>query len=464
MLVATWIITFVLIVAIGVYAGTKITQSNQWNGNDRSMSVFAVGAMLGAWQIGGMSVVGAAQNGYTMGIAGMWYSIAGGVYFILMAILAGPLRKHMKSSSLPDLLQSRYGTGVARLQSYIWIIFGCIYIPIQLKTVASIIRIVLPNLATPAAMFIGVTIAAIYTGFAGMKGSASISRVVCIGTYVLLIIFVAKNLSGFGGYSGLLAKLPEGYEKIIGNPAMPTSTIIAWAIGGALSSIVMQSALQPMLAAKDEKTARNGCILGYIIAAPICILTAMIGMMSRAANPDLGDGATAFAWAIKEYSSPLYAGITFAVVTMIIAATMATMMMATGTIMTNVYVNQINPKAEDKKVLMVSRIGTIVVAYLSLAVGFIIPSASLTSVFLTLTYAVTSPFSFCVIGGLFWDRISTKSAFLSIICGIVVAVIWVFSGMNSKLSVVYPVIIVSYAVGIIATLLIAPDQKVKAAK
>lgn len=461
MLIATWIITFVAIIGIGVYAGTKITQSGQWNGNDRSMSTFAVASMLGAWQIGGMSVVGAAQNGYTIGIAGMWYSIAGGVYFLLMAVLAGPLRKHMKSSSLPDLLQNRYGTSLARLQSYVWIVFGCIYIPIQLKTVASIIQIVLPSLNTPLAMFVGVTIAAVYTGFAGMKGSASIGRVVCIATYVLLIIFVVKNLSSFGGYSGLVTQLPEGYGQMIGNPGMTNSTILAWAIGGALSSVVMQSALQPMLAAKDDKSARNGCILGYIIAAPICILTAIIGMMARANNSELGNGATAFAWAIKDLSSPLFAGITFAVVTMIIAATMATMMMATGTILTNVYINQINPKAEDKKVLLFSRVGTIVVAYLSLIVGFVIPSASLTSMFLTLCYMVTAPFSYCVIVGLFWKRIGLKSAMLSTVSGMIVAIFWVLSGRNATLNVVYPTIIVSYVVGIISTLAIAPEADSK---
>lgn len=82
MLIATWIITFVLIVGIGVYAGTKITNSGQWSGNDKSMGIFAVGAVLGAWQIGGMSIVGAAQNGYVMGIAGSWYSIANGLYIL----------------------------------------------------------------------------------------------------------------------------------------------------------------------------------------------------------------------------------------------------------------------------------------------------------------------------------------------------------------------------------------------
>ncbi len=450
MLIGTWIVTFVLIIGVGIYAGTKITQANQWSGGDRSMSVFAVGAMLGARQIGGMSVVGAAQNGYTMGIAGCWYSIASGLYILLIGLLAGPLRRNLPSDALPDYLEGRYSTTVARVQSYVWIVFGILYIPIQLKTIASIIQIVLPQLNTGLAMFVGVTIAAVYTGFAGMKGSAAIGRVVCVATYVLLIWFVVSHLGEFGGYSGLIQRLPEGYDKL---SAMPAQEIIAWALGGALSSVVLQSALQPMLAAKDDRTARNGCILGYVIAAPICILTAMIGMMARASNDGLGDGATAFAWAIRDMSSPVMAGIIFAVCTMIIAATMATMMMATGTILTNIYKKQINPDASDRKVLQISRFGTIIVAYISLLVGFFNPSAQMTSLFLTLTYVVTSPFSYSVIVGLFWKRVNARASLVSVGAGIITAILWVASGMNDTLNVVYPTILVSYAAGIAATLL-----------
>ena len=453
MLVATWIITFVLIVGIGVYAGSKITKSNQWSGSDRSMDAFSVGAMLGAWQIGGMSIVGAAQNGYTMGIAGSWYSIANPIYFLMMALLAGPMRRHMKSSSLPDLLQTRYGTVIARMQAYMWIVFGIIYIPIQLKTIASIIQIVFPGLNVILAMFIGVTIAAIYTGFAGMKGASAVGRIVCIGTYVLLIVFLALNLGKFGGYSGLVTSLPEGYGKM---SAMPTQKVIAWALGGALSSVVMQSALQPMLAAKSDKDAKLGCVIGYVIAAPISIITAIVGMMAfKQSNNTLGDGATAFAWAIRDLSNPVLAGVIFAMCTMIIAATMATMMMATATILTNVYSTQINPKADDQKILRFSRIGTIVVAYLSLAVGLIIPSASLTDLFLTLCYSVSAPFSYAVIVGLFWKRVDQRAALASSIAGVIVAVAWTVFGLAAKLNIemVYPTIVVSYIVGIIFTLM-----------
>lgn len=458
MLIATWIITFALIIGIGIYAGTTIRSSNEWSGGDRTMSAFSVGAVLGAWQIGGMSIVGAAQNGYTMGIAGCWYSIAGGIYFLLVAILSKVLRENMPGDALPDYLKKRYSAPVARLQSYIWIIFGFIYIPIQLKTIASIIQIVVPSFNPMAAMICGVTIAAVYTGFAGMKGSSAIGRIVCIATYVLLIGFVAVNLPKFGGYGGLIEKLPQGFNELT---AMPTQQIIAWAIGGALSSAVMQSVLQPVLAAKSAKAGRNGCIIGYLFAAPICILTAIVGMMGRATTDQLGDGATAFAWTVKEFASPIAGGIIFAVCTMIIAATMATMMMATGTILTNIYKNQINTHATDKQILQVSRWGTIILAFSTLIPAFIIPSSQLTNMFLTLTYCATSPLSFSVIVGMLWKRVNAKASMSSIIAGVITAVLWVVLDLNPVLNLVYPVITFSYLVGITVTLTTSPKVTVR---
>lgn len=48
MLIATWIITFVLIIGVGIYAGTKITQSNQWSRSNHSMGIISISCMLGA--------------------------------------------------------------------------------------------------------------------------------------------------------------------------------------------------------------------------------------------------------------------------------------------------------------------------------------------------------------------------------------------------------------------------------
>lgn len=56
MLVAVWIITFCLIIGIGIYAGTKIKSANQWSGGDKTMGALSLGCVFAAWQIGGMAL------------------------------------------------------------------------------------------------------------------------------------------------------------------------------------------------------------------------------------------------------------------------------------------------------------------------------------------------------------------------------------------------------------------------
>lgn len=397
-----------------------------------------------------MAIVGAAQNGYNLGIAGSWYSIAGSFYFIFLALFAKTIRKNMPGQSVPEYLQAKFDIRTTRLYSYAWIVYGFLYIPIQLKTVSSIIQIVLPGLNLSIAMFIGVTIAVIYTSFSGMRGASAVGRVVCIGIYILLIAFVAINLPKVGGYNGLIDKLPAEYNDVFN---MPLHRIIAWILGGCISTAVMQSVLQPLLSAKDPEAATKGSILGYVIAAPICILTALCGMMSKASGANLGNGTTAFAYAIKTFSSPLFAGIVFAFATMIIAATMATMMLATGTIITNVYKTEINPNATDKQVLKISKLITFVFAFLTLIPANLIPSNSLTNLFLTLQHVAAAPVSFSILAGLMWKKATKQGAFWSMLCGMIVGISWMLLGLTDKLEAVYPVVLVTYSVGIIVSLM-----------
>ena len=90
-------------------------------------------------------------------------------------------------------------------------------------------------------------------------------RVVCFGTYILLAIFVFMTLPKFGGFSVMMSELPAEYSSMSN---MPTQRIIAWILGGCLSTAVMQSVLQPLLAAKSASAARTGSILGYMYWPP----------------------------------------------------------------------------------------------------------------------------------------------------------------------------------------------------
>lgn len=450
MLILTWIITFITIIGIGIFAGAQIKSSNQWSGGDKSLGTISLGCIFAAWQIGGMAIVGAAQNGYNIGISGAWYSIAGSFYFIALSIFAKLIREKMPGESIPVFLESHYDKKTSRLYSYAWIIYGFFYIPIQLKTVASIVSIVLPNFNTISIMLIGITISVLYTSFSGMKGASAVGRVVCIGIYILLILFVFSVVPTFGGYKEIFKNLPPEYSSMTN---MPIQRIIAWIFGGCISTAVMQSVLQPLLSAKNPETARKGTILGYFIAAPICLFTALCGILAKVSNADLGDGTTAFAYTIKNFSSPIFAGIIFAFATMIIAATMATMMLATGTIMTNIYKTDINSNADDKKVLKISKLMTFIFAYFTLIPSLLIPSSSLTNLFLRLQHIAAAPVSFSILLGLTWKKVTKEAAFFSMLLGMLTGLFWMLTGFSEKIEAIYPVVIITYLSGIIISML-----------
>ena len=64
MLIISWAIALIAIMIAGMWAGRALESSRQFTGADRSYGAIGVGCMLAAVQIGGMSMIGAAQNGY----------------------------------------------------------------------------------------------------------------------------------------------------------------------------------------------------------------------------------------------------------------------------------------------------------------------------------------------------------------------------------------------------------------
>ena len=144
---------------------------------------------------------------------------------------------------------------------------------------------------------------------------------------------------------------------------------------------------------------------------------------------------------------------------MIIAATMATMMLATGTIITNVYKTEINPKVDDVKVLKLSKTITFIFAYMTLIPAFLIPSKSLTNLFLTLQHVAAAPVSFSILAGLMWKKTTKQAAFWSMLTGMVTGITWMLLKLTDIVEAVYPVFLITYGVGIVVSLMTYQDRK-----
>lgn len=52
-----------------------------------------------------------------------------------------------------------------------------------------------------------------------------------------------------------------------------------------------------------------------------------------------------------------------------------------------------------------------------------------------------------------WKKATKQGAFWSMLCGMIVGISWMLLGLTDKLEAVYPVVLVTYSVGIIVSLM-----------
>lgn len=147
---------------------------------------------------------------------------------------------------------------------------------------------------------------------------------------------------------------------------------------------------------------------------------------------------------------------------MIIAATLAGMFMGVSLFVHYLWVD-LKPDTSDKTLLKVDRYSTYIYALITIIPSLMIPTDNITALFVNLGFCVLVPISFSLIGGVFWDRVTKQAAMASHLAGIGCAIIWVATGLVDVLSPTYPVAVVTWGVGIIATLMskpaAAPAQK-----
>ena len=452
------VITFVGIIFLGVLAGRKIKNIRDWALGGRTLGWLDVGALVAAFQMGGTTIVGIAQNGFLIGYAGAWYSITGTLAILCMALMVKRIRQKMEDDSVAAFIETRFSVTTSKVYSYSYLLMGFFYIPIQLFALCTIIQVVIPNSTLVAAAVVGLLLSVSYSALSGIQGAKTVGKLTCLVSYLFIAAGVLWILSQVGGFGTLTSQLPASYFSMT---TMPWMTVIGWFITTFAAFITMQAAIQPALAAKDERNARIGVIAGAFISLPMGFLTATCGLTAKISLPDI-NSSNAFVASVNHFLPTPLAGIIYGAVGLIIATTLSSQVLAVGTIMKNIYVNDINKNADDKKVLLVSRSLTFVFSILTLIPIFQISQATLSNIFVILLACGTGPMAFAVASGLYWKRATKQGALWSMLSGFVAGIAWVVLGYSDMLHPIYPILLVSIVVGVVVSL--ATGKQVPAAE
>ncbi|HZK02325.1 MAG TPA: sodium:solute symporter family protein [Anaerovoracaceae bacterium] len=280
----------ILMVLIGLRFRGKANKSmSSYFLSGRSLALpLVIGTMMTSWY-DGYSIVGVAQYGATIGIAGMIvYVIPCTLTRIPFALWIAPFvrgRIPEDCLTIPDLLEYFYDRK-AKVLGAIAVNIGILYNGVNMLVISQLLQYMF-NFPPALSVIISGLIVAIYVLSSGMWSvtMTDVFQFVYMSLSVgIAVIMVSKNVGGFEAiYNALNDVQPELFQPTGG---MAPARIIAWGLIG--MSIYTEPMMYQRFSASDSaRTAKRSflfCIPMWLVFSSAVIF---IGMAARTFHPDL---------------------------------------------------------------------------------------------------------------------------------------------------------------------------------
>ncbi|WP_406656037.1 sodium:solute symporter family protein [Methanolobus sp. ZRKC2] len=432
------------LISIGVYFSKKQKSVTDFWLAGRKVSSIAVGfSAASSWMTAGgiLAVIGLYM---LLGMGSVWGFVAPNVLaLLLIALLVGKI-KHLPAITQPELLEQRYSSSirapVAIIIAIVMILFAVADI-IGFSLVLSIFFGLDPVYAA-AIVAIAISLYVTLGGFSAVIWTDML-QFILLATFSIAIALVVMNATMTGtdsvpgiGTSDLFASVPSSWWDAF-NFGLPAGDP---AIFGLLAAIVFLIAIIPgwvteqdpwqrVWAAKDEKSARTGMILGsfciFLIFGVVCTVIA-VGLNYlypeiSASMATIGMGAMAQAEPallvfISDTLTPLgigLAGVGLAAAAMSSADTFATS--GASCLSRDIYQRYIKPDATMKEMMAINRISVLIIIAAATVLSFYIQG--IIEAIHIATFIASASYFFPLMGGLYWKRATKEGALAGLIVG-----------------------------------------------
>ncbi|MDR3264524.1 MAG: sodium:solute symporter family protein [Synergistaceae bacterium] len=390
----------------------------------RKLPTVVVAVMLTGLAVGGASTVGVAEQAYTKGIAAGWYNGAWGTGGIVVGLVLAAKYRRMSQHTVPEMMGSAFGGGARLIGVVAQLLIMMTITSLQYVAGGAILASMLPEIFTfntgmlaSAVVFVGITLAGGYWA----SGLTNVVNVIFI--YVGIFAALFSGFKSLGGVEAVVAALPPGpwFEPVSG---MGVAIVTGWMVVMITMACTTQAVVQISLAAKDEKTARNGFILGGILTLPAGFLCALFGIMAAAKFPGLERPALALP-TIAASISPLIGGIFLAGLWAADVSTAVGLLMGCSTLLIqDVWKRMTTRTFSPNTELLISRFAVFMVSACSLALALTAVGILQT---ITSALAITTSFTLLILTNLYAPRLCKKSAgFWTILASLIVWALWTF--------------------------------------
>lgn len=457
------LVYFLALLVIGKIASRGVSSGDDWAVAGRSLGVWSSAASYFTTVLSAVSFIGYMGYYYQFGWGGWWNWAGTLICTILFAGFFAARLRRFGGVTISDFLDRRFGRVHGALAAVLILFSTILFTMAQLVASASIIYIVtgIPewlSVIIVGLVFLGFTV----TG--GMKSvawtSVLTSVLIIFGAYALMIAVLGKT----GGFWELHRKVFETDPTLLdpfAGGSIGIGLALSWCVTWGIGNFGLPQLITKFNSCKDEKTARYSQGISGILFVLFYLPLMVVGLGMRVLLPGITNTDSVASVAMMKMVSPLIGGIVLAAILGAAISTAASVLLQSGTTATrDLYQKFINPKADSKKVLLISKLTTLAVGIIAIVLS-LFNSSTVLMIQSNMVGVLGSMLAMTIILGFTWRRSNAQGGMAGMVVGIVTAIIWYILGQPFGWMPILPAIVTSTAANVAVSLLTpAPPQDV----
>lgn len=369
---------------------------------------------------------GTPQYVYEYGIAGWWWWATFPIGVFIMGMTMAKLLRRRMHVTLPDVVDVNHSSKAVRVAASLVTVWN--YLAWTAGQVAGIVLVIttFTDLNGTAAVIVAYIIIVLFTLLGGFRAVVYTDSLQAVLFLVVLGLVIPAVLLLHYDVPEALAQTTsiDGFYKLFGS--VPAGTMITWWLL-APAGFIDNMALQRVFAAKDEKSAKGNITAAFLLMIIFGLILMFIGIMARFILRRLRS--------CQRYAQSFPAGPAKGMLGLLVAAfagvavstASSTLLVCSSTLEQDVYsVLRNTGKEKPASSLLVNRLFVVLVGLIALVLALKVPSVTQ---ILMYGYSVYVPgLLLPVIAGSFHWKLSDRAMLLTIVSGVLTAVILILMG------------------------------------
>ena len=476
-LIIAFIVYLVILVLIGIWSSRFNKTLDDFLIAGRKLGTWPVAISAQASDMSGWLVLALPGRAFMYGVSAIWTAIACALGTLFnWSVIAKRLRRFtekLRALTIPGFLEDRYKDDTHTIRAIATIIiavFMVAYVSAQLVASGKILSETF-GWSYHAALILGFAIIAFYTLMGGFFAVAWTDVFQGMLIVIILLVLPIVGIIKLGGFGQVLSTIGQvdmnaisptyGYGGILF--ILFAFASMAWFFGYPGQPHV----LTRYMAIKSEKKLWNSSLIGMVWVIISLWGAVLIGIVGLAMFKGLPDPEKVMPMLATSLLPEWIAGI---VIAAIVAAIMSTadsqLLVATSSVVEDVYHKLINTKADQKKLVFYSRISVLLLSIIAFI--FAIPGED-SAIYFLVAFAwggLAASFGPIIILSLWWRRTTKYGAIAGMLSGMITVFVWDKSGITSSMSKeliipgMLPAFFVSlFCIVIISLLTVPPNTK-----